>query len=96
MYKISYLNLVIFQKMGISESRPAAQPEAAAGAPQQPTTDDKFKEEVRKAANDFKNLVQLNKVMIFSATYCSYCTVAKVRENLFRNNHLQLLLFRKH
>ena len=67
--------------MGISESRPAAQPEAAAGAPQQ-LPDEKFKEEVRKTANDFKNLVQLNKVMIFSATYCSYCTVAKVRHNI--------------
>mgnify|MGYP001204935909 CR=1 FL=1 len=62
--------------MGISQSRPAAQPEAAVGAGQQPR--EEFKEEVRKAANDFKNLVQLNKVMIFSATYCSYCTVAKV------------------
>ena len=73
--------IIVFQKMGISESRPAAQPEAAAGAPLQPTNE-KFKEEVRKTANDFKNLVQLNKVMIFSATYCSYCTVAKMRDTI--------------
>ena len=68
--------------MGASESRPAAaaQPENATEAAQQPT-DEKFKEEVRKSANDFKNLVQRNKVMIFSATYCSYCTVAKVGTN---------------
>merc|ERR1712001_317115 len=32
---------------------------------------------VRKSAENFKNLVMRNKVMIFSATYCSYCTVAK-------------------
>ena len=36
-----------------------------------------FKEEVRKAAGQFKNLVQGNKVMIFSASYCGFCTVAK-------------------
>ena len=40
--------------------------------------EEKFKEEVRKSAENFKNLVMRNKVMIFSATYCSYCTVAKV------------------
>ena len=41
--------------------------------------EERFKEEGRKSAENFKNLVMRNKVMMFSATYCSYCTVAKVR-----------------
>ena len=43
--------------------------------------EEKFQEEVRKAAGQFKSLVQGNKVMMFSATYCSYCSVAKVGWN---------------
>lgn len=46
--------------------------------PDYPGNEETFKDDVRKAAGQFKNLVQGNKVMIFSATYCSYCTVAKV------------------
>ena len=68
--------------MGASESKSANVPSAAAAPtdiPQQKPADEKFKEDVRKSANDFKNLVQRNKVMMFSATYCSHCTVAKVR-----------------
>ena len=42
---------------------------------------EQFKEDVWRSANDFKSLVQENKVMIFSATYCSYCKVAKVMFN---------------
>ena len=66
--------------MGATESRAAGvQPEAPVSEPQQQQQpSEEFKAEVRKAANDFKNLVQRNKVMMFSATYCSYCTVAKV------------------
>ena len=71
--------------MGATESRAAGvQPEGPASEPQQQQQQqpqqpsEEFKAEVRKAANDFKNLVQRNKVMMFSATYCSYCTVAKV------------------
>eukprot|EP00092_Neocalanus_flemingeri_P021411 GFUD01023214.1.p2 GENE.GFUD01023214.1~~GFUD01023214.1.p2 ORF type:complete len:156 (+),score=61.23 GFUD01023214.1:52-519(+) len=68
--------------MGASESQPAAaaQPQPAEAPKQQKwdeMKDETFKEEVRKSAQGFKNLVQRNKVMIFSATYCSYCTVAK-------------------
>merc|ERR1740116_497643 len=73
--------------MGAGESKgesvsvpPAPSPPASA-----PTTsneavssdEEAFKEEVRKAAGQFKNLVQGNKVMIFSASYCGFCTVAK-------------------
>ena len=73
--------------MGAGESKgesvavpPAPSPPASA-----PTTADEavssdeeaFKEEVRKAAGQFKNLVQGNKVMIFSASYCGFCTVAR-------------------
>merc|ERR1719470_386401 len=69
--------------MGATESRATAPPHPEGHAekphPQQPPSEE-FKAEVRKAANDFKNLVQGNKVMIFSATYCSYCTVAKVNK----------------
>merc|ERR1712083_987319 len=68
-------------QMGATESRAAGvQPEVPKGEPQQQQQQppsEEFKAEVRKAANDFKNLVQGNKVMMFSATYCSYCTVAK-------------------
>eukprot|EP00088_Acartia_fossae_P017999 TRINITY_DN20325_c0_g1_i1.p1 TRINITY_DN20325_c0_g1~~TRINITY_DN20325_c0_g1_i1.p1 ORF type:complete len:147 (-),score=25.52 TRINITY_DN20325_c0_g1_i1:30-470(-) len=39
--------------------------------------EDEFKRKVRASASKFKELVTENKVMIFSATYCSYCTVAK-------------------
>ena len=66
--------------MGMLESKPAfpqtsqLSPEAVSGDGR----DEKFKEDVRKSAENFKNLVMKNKVMIFSATYCSYCTVAKV------------------
>jgi len=67
--------------MGTTQSLQAptspAPTEAASEASEQ-ETDEKFKEEVRKSAQGFKNLVENNKVMIFSATYCSYCTVAKV------------------
>jgi len=65
--------------MGATESRAAGvHPEVPKGEPQQQQPpSEEFKAEVRKAANDFKNLVQGNKVMMFSATYCSYCTVAK-------------------
>jgi len=67
--------------MGATESRAAGvKPEVPKGEPQQQQQQppsEEFKAEVRKAANDFKNLVQGNKVMMFSATYCSYCTVAK-------------------
>merc|ERR1712025_667632 len=41
------------------------------------SAEDKFKEDVRRSAETFKNLVQGNKVMMFSATYCSYCDLAK-------------------
>jgi len=77
--------------MGAGESKSAAADVAAAPAappqsPSQPSVgpveavsadEEAFKEEVRKAAGQFKNLVQGNKVMIFSASYCSFCTVAK-------------------
>ena len=39
---------------------------------------EEFKIKVRESADKFKDMVQKNRVMIFSATYCSYCTVAKV------------------
>merc|ERR1719384_968483 len=61
------------------ESKPAS-PQASQLSPEAVSGDgreEKFKEEVRKSADNFKNLVMRNKVMIFSATYCSYCTVAK-------------------
>jgi len=40
-------------------------------------TEENFKIQVRTAAEKFQNIVHNNKVAIFSATYCSYCTVAK-------------------
>ena len=40
--------------------------------------EEEFRATVRQTAGKFKSLVQDNKVMLFSATYCSYCTVAKV------------------
>jgi len=42
-----------------------------------PLSEEQFKTQVRGAAAQFKNLLETNKVMIFSATYCSYCDVAK-------------------
>ena len=68
------------QIMGILESKPAS-PQNNPVSTEAVSVDgreEKFKEEVRKSAENFKNLVMRNKVMIFSATYCSYCTVAKV------------------
>ena len=71
--------------MGTLESKPSTT--SSSSSPQKTTSsdlthqaqdDDKFRDEVRKSAENFKNLVINNKVMIFSATYCSYCTVAKV------------------
>jgi len=73
--------------MGILESKPSqqttpspttttsAQDESQGAASQ---SDQQFRDDVRRSAENFKNLVLNNKVMIFSATYCSYCTVAKV------------------
>ena len=63
--------------MGILESKPAA-PQTSQVTTEAVSAEEKFKEDVRKSADNFKNLVMRNKVMIFSATYCSYCTVAKV------------------
>ena len=76
--------------MGAGESKGAETANtAAAPTPSPPTSapptaneavssdEEAFKEEVRKAAGQFKNLVQGNKVMIFSASYCGFCTVAK-------------------
>jgi len=40
-------------------------------------SEDEFKAQVRDSADRFKSMVQSNKVMMISATYCSYCTVAK-------------------
>ena len=68
------------QIMGILESKPAS-PQNNPVSTEAVSVDgreERFKEEVRKSAENFKNLVMRNKVMIFSATYCSYCTVAKV------------------
>merc|ERR1719251_768996 len=66
--------------MGILESRPAQQTSAPTSVPSEAPreqNDEQFKTEVRKSAENFKNLVMNNKIMMFSATYCSYCTVAK-------------------
>ena len=72
--------------MGILESKPSSsqlseqhqQPQE-----QSPQHDEnKFRDEVRRSAENFKNLVMNNKVMMFSATYCTYCTVAKVRQSI--------------
>jgi len=66
--------------MGMLESKPASPQtsQLSTEAVSADGRDEKFKEDVRKSAENFKNLVMRNKVMIFSATYCSYCTVAKV------------------
>jgi len=66
--------------MGILESKLSSQSTATQSSPSisdQQHNDDQFRDEVRRSAENFKNLVMNNKVMIFSATYCSYCTVAK-------------------
>merc|ERR1712126_241263 len=75
------------QIMGILESKPSqqttpspttttsAQDESQGAASQ---SDQQLRDDVRRSAENFKNLVLNNKVMIFSATYCSYCTVALV------------------
>merc|ERR1712112_3445 len=65
---------------GLMESKPSTQPQQTRNSlseVEQQNDEAKFKEEVRRSANNFKNLAMNNKVMIFSATYCSYCTVAK-------------------
>jgi len=64
------------------ESKLSSQSSASQSSPntsdqQLQQNDDQFRDEVRRSAENFKNLVMNNKVMIFSATYCSYCTVAK-------------------
>lgn len=72
--------------MGILESKPSTQNTSSSTATnttvQEEThnaaNDQQFRDDVRKSAENFKSLVLNNKVMIFSATYCSYCTVAKV------------------
>jgi len=46
-------------------------------SPPEQLSEEEFKAQVRSAAEKFKSLVQENNVMIFSATYCSYCDVAK-------------------
>merc|ERR1712018_394556 len=67
------------QIMGLLESKPASTPNTQLNTESSTASrEENFKEEVRKSAENFKNLVMRNKVMIFSATYCSYCTVAKV------------------
>merc|ERR1712213_181144 len=73
------------QIMGILESKPSTQNTSSSTATnttvQEEThnaaNDQQFRDDVRKSAENFKSLVLNNKVMIFSATYCSYCTVAK-------------------
>merc|ERR1712197_244843 len=55
---------------------PSTTPTSSSEAEQQQSSET-FQNEVRRSAENFKNLVMNNKVMIFSATYCSYCTVAK-------------------
>merc|ERR1712228_450472 len=65
---------------GLMESKPSSQQnqnQTSLSEVEQQNNEDKFKDEVRRSANNFKNLILNNKVMIFSATYCSYCTVAK-------------------
>eukprot|EP00092_Neocalanus_flemingeri_P063214 GFUD01076440.1.p1 GENE.GFUD01076440.1~~GFUD01076440.1.p1 ORF type:complete len:142 (+),score=46.20 GFUD01076440.1:130-555(+) len=47
------------------------------GKTTQQATNEKIKEVVGKSAFDFQNLVEKNKVMIFSATSCDYCYMAK-------------------
>merc|ERR1712025_477191 len=65
------------QIMGLLESKPASLPSSQVSTESSAASEqERFKEEVRKSAENFKNLVMRNKVMMFSATYCS-CTVAK-------------------
>ena len=70
--------------MGILESRPAQSTAATSTPSEVPSqqNDEQFKNEVRKSAENFKNLVMNNKIMMFSATYCSYCNVAKVERRM--------------
>ena len=71
--------------MGILESRPAqstATPSSSPAETPNQQNEEQFKTEVRKSAENFKNLVMNNKIMMFSATYCSYCTVAKVETEI--------------
>ena len=65
--------------MGLLESKPTSTASPVNTEASTASREERFKEEVRKSAENFKNLVMRNKVMMFSATYCSYCTVAKVR-----------------
>ena len=81
--------------MGILESKPssAQNSQVSTEAVSADGREERFKEDVRKSADNFKNLVMRNKVMIFSATYCSYCTVAKVStirpaEVFYKSSHL--------
>lgn len=60
--------------MGASSSTESVSVPVASSEPSQ----EEFKAAVRASAARFKEMVEENKVMIFSATYCSYCTVAKV------------------
>ena len=75
------MNDFFLQIMGILESRPAQNSAPTSSPTESPReqNDEQFKTEVRKSAENFKNLVMNNKIMMFSATYCSYCTVAKVK-----------------
>ena len=61
---------------GSTEAAPVSPP--APGGQLEQLSQDEFRETVRAAASKFRNLFQENKVMLFSTTYCSYCTVAKV------------------
>eukprot|EP00088_Acartia_fossae_P022305 TRINITY_DN2354_c0_g1_i16.p1 TRINITY_DN2354_c0_g1~~TRINITY_DN2354_c0_g1_i16.p1 ORF type:complete len:151 (-),score=29.45 TRINITY_DN2354_c0_g1_i16:552-1004(-) len=68
--------------MGGTSSAPSPPPDHGQAADQAKPdltklTEDDFKAQVRDSAQRFKQMVQGNKVMIFSATYCTYCTVAK-------------------
>ena len=88
LFSVQVIKILFFlQIMGLMESKPSTQPQQTRNSlseVEQQNDEAKFKEEVRRSANNFKNLVMNNKVMIFSATYCSYCTVAKVSKlNLF-------------
>lgn len=92
--------------MGAGESKGAADAsigEAPSPSPHSPSPpppaaldqatssdEEAFKEEVRKAAGQFKNLVQGNKVMIFSASYCGFCTVAKKTLDEFGTHYQSL------
>ena len=73
---------------------PSTSPTSSSEAEQQQSSET-FQNEVRRSAENFKNLVMNNKVMIFSATYCSYCTVAKVSVLIIiiTNKRIFILLF---